>query len=180
MPSGQVHFWMNLGLLAPVAGGIAYVYDPVAALAFASGYVVATTLLTPDLDLNGPNLTTRHLREWFGWPGQLYAWYWKPYGWFMIHRGGTLPLTAEERTHLLARARRISHGHLLGTLSRLVYSLPLVFVAFLLFHYLHWPWPQLDERLWFSALAGAVLADSIHIWADELSTSWKTRAWRKR
>lgn len=158
MPSGKTHLLLNT-LLLPLAGGaVAFALGPEAALRFALGYAVTTVFLSPDLDLNEPNYNQYLVRRHVDWLTP-YFWYWKPYGRLFTHRG-------------------ISHGYVLGTVTRWVYLFPLLYAARILWAWQAWPWPSFPEGDVAVVLLGGLVADAIHITADRWTSRFKR--WRRR
>lgn len=110
MPSGRVHEVINVATLALSCGAIALMPDAwrpawaqletTGGLAFASGYLIGTFLITPDLDLADGHVNAK--RNW-GLLGGL----WIPYGKMSRHRG-------------------ISHSWITGPLTRVIYLAVLI------------------------------------------------------
>jgi uncharacterized metal-binding protein len=110
MASGRAHNTATL-VLAGIAGGIA-VFDGSGAFLWASGGVLAGLVLSPDLDVDGGNISLANMRKSgrfvggrvIGWlAGKLWRLIWLPYALMVGHRSPW------------------SHAPFLGTIVRLVY-----------------------------------------------------------
>jgi uncharacterized metal-binding protein len=142
MPAGNTHnFFVGV---AGVGMGIGCVYleqDITYTLSLVSGSL-AGLILTPDLDVDTGCTSMRLVRGGCGrLVSTLWQWYWLPYSKVMPHRG-------------------ISHTPILGTLTRLVYFIPFLFVFVLWYtHTELWLW-----------VVGLMVSDTIHWGLDKLDS----------
>lgn len=159
MPSGKTHTRIDLLMLVLLIGGAAYFREPLSGAfgrdglveygaIFVVAYLCGSFLLSPDMDLH----TSNPMKNW-----GLLRLLWRPYAGLFKHRG-------------------ISHMPVVGTLTRLLYLLLLVYgivaVVNVLFD-LGWKmalrdleWIDRSALIW--ALCGLCLPDLFHILADRL------------
>ncbi len=147
MPSGKTHAAVELFLGPFFVAGFYYLFKPSwpELLLFAGAYLLASLLLSPDLDLR--HNSSR--RRW-GLLGFLWIFYYK----IFKHRG-------------------LSHSLILGPLTRLAY-LGLVFALVLVgLGALGFALPQgtplwLTERAWLTLGAGLYLPNILHVLLDRI------------
>ncbi|MFT5365730.1 MAG: putative metal-binding protein [Candidatus Latescibacterota bacterium] len=159
MPSGKIHTRIDLFLLVVLIGAAGYFWSLLTGYfgrdefveygsVFVVAYLFGTFLLSPDMDLN----TSDPMRNW----GVLRL-LWRPYAHFFKHRG-------------------VSHVPILGTLTRVVYILLLVYVIFAVANALFdlgWELSVknlrgVDQKAIIWGLCGLCLPDIFHIMADRL------------
>lgn len=159
MPSGKTHTRIDLLMLLILMGIAGYFWDPLTdyfgrdafveyGSVFCIAYLFGTFLLSPDMDLN----TSDPMKNW----GVLRL-LWRPYAQAFKHRG-------------------ISHTPVIGTLTRVVYILLLVYVICAVANALFdmgWELSvknaqKVDRLVIVWGLCGLCLPDLFHIVADRL------------
>ena len=159
MPSGRTHTRIDLVMLVVLLGGGAYFWGPLTrffgrdefseySIVFVVSYLFGTFLLSPDMDL----AKSDPMRNW----GVLRL-LWRPYSHLFKHRG-------------------VSHMPIVGTLTRVLYILSVVYVVGAVanvFFNMGWKMSLRDLQridwvgvIW--ALCGLCLPDLFHILADRL------------
>lgn len=154
MPNARTHDAINIAGLTSLligyslahANGLVPHADPRTLIAFAAGFAAGTYLLSPDLDLHG----SRPKKRW----GALRL-VWLPYATLMPHRG-------------------LSHGWLLGPLTRLAY-LALLLAPLLFLPISHELLRQHSAALaptLLTATLGYYCATWLHLAADRAPLRW--------
>jgi len=159
MPSGKTHTRIDLLMLIVLIGVASYFWDPLTDYfgrdefveyggVFVVAYMFGTFLLSPDMDLN----TSDPMKNW----GVLRL-LWRPYAQLFKHRG-------------------FSHVPILGTLTRIVYILLLVYVLCAVANALFdmgWELSidklkDIDKKTVLWGVCGLCLPDLFHIVADRM------------
>lgn len=159
MPSGKTHTRIDLLMLVVLVGVASYFWDPLTDYfgrdqfveyggVFVVAYFFGTFLLSPDMDLN----TSDPMKNW----GVLRL-LWRPYAQLFKHRG-------------------FSHVPILGTLTRIVYIVLLVYVLCAVANALFdmgWELSidnlkDIDKKSVLCGLCGLCLPDLFHIVADRM------------
>lgn len=143
MPESGTHNTSTVALALCVGVGVYVMTGSVSASGIVTTGTLAGILFTPDHDLDAGNNTMGLVRGGCGkFPATLWRVYWFPYAKLFKHRG-------------------VSHLPIIGTLTRLLYFIP---VNPLLW-WLLWP-KALQHYLW--VVVGLMLADTLHFSLDGL------------
>jgi uncharacterized metal-binding protein len=163
MPNGTVHSTASalLAIAAPTAAVL--LQQPIPpALAISAGCLVGL-VLTPDLDVDDGCISIEFVRHTLGRiPALIWQAIWWPYAVLIQHRSW------------------LSHGPVISTLIRLAYVAAGPALVWWLVDQ-HYPLPAVHFQYydWMGfALAGLMLADTLHFVLDVVTTGLKHEAWK--